>query len=82
MVKIDIPKDIQKKVNRLIKITKEHQELITEIFQYVESLGIDNTTDEFADGIGVRLHYGEFRNSKEFSSELEKFANGEKVGYG
>jgi len=78
--KINIPKDIHKKVNRLMKITHESKELITEIFEYVKSIGIDNISEEFTNGIGVRLHYGEFRNAKEFSGELEKFANGEKVG--
>lgn len=65
-----------------MKIKFQERQLVDEIFNWLESNGVDTTTDSFMDGIGARIVYNEFDSFEHFYTDLIEYINGETVGYG
>ncbi|WP_145413424.1 hypothetical protein [Paenibacillus xylanexedens] len=75
-------KSIQGKYEKFMKIKFQEQQLISEIFKWLETNGVDTTTDAFMDSIGARIIYNEFDSFEHFYGDLIEYIDGETVGYG
>lgn len=53
-----------------------------QLYGWMEDQGVDTFSDEFADGIGVRIENNEFASSAHFFEDLKMFIDGHDVGYG
>lgn len=60
---------------------REHQ-LLAALYDWMNAQGIDTMDNEFADAIAVRIGNNEFDSSEHFFSDLQRFIDGEQVGYG
>ncbi|WP_340389522.1 hypothetical protein [Paenibacillus sp. FSL E2-0151] len=60
---------------------REHQ-LLAALYDWMNAQGIDTMDNEFADAIAVRIGNNEFNSSEHFFSDLQRFIDGEQVGYG
>ena len=77
-----IPKYIKNKINRMLELKELTHKLSKEIDNWLEDNGVDTQSEKYIDGLGVRLLYAELVNADEFENELQKFLNGEEIGYG
>lgn len=82
MKEVKMPKYILEEVRKTMLYEIKKREAITKVYNYLEDQGIDTYDDKFADSIGVRLANAEFQGLEEFQRDINKFANGEEVGYG
>jgi len=79
---LKIPKYIKNKINRMLELKELTHKLSKEIDNWLEDNGVDTQSEKYIDGLGVRLLYAELVNADEFENELQKFLNGEEIGYG
>lgn len=77
-----VTKKIQKSFNKYMKAKDLEQELLKEIYNWVEKQGIDATDNDFADAIGVRIGNNEFDSAEHFFDEVKRYKAGDDVGYG
>jgi len=79
---LKIPKYIKNKINKILELKELTHKLSKEIDNWLEDNGVDTQSEKYIDGFGVRLSYAELVNADEFENELQKFLNGEEIGYG
>jgi len=77
-----LPKHIKVKVEKILKMRIEANKLELELYNWLDNKNIDTINDKWKDGICVRLSYAEFSNADELEEEINKFINGENIGYG
>lgn len=77
-----VTKGIIKTFDQYMKVKNKEQQLMRALFEWMNSQGIDTTSDKFADAITVRIGNNEFDSSVHFFSDLQRFIDGEDVGYG
>jgi len=66
----------------MLELKELTHKLSKEIDNWLEDNGVDTQSEKYIDGLGVRLLYAELVNADEFENELQKFLNGEEIGYG
>ena len=79
---IKVPMYIQNKIDRILSLEQEKRKLLREVYTWIENKGIDTSSEDYADSIAVRLENSEFDSSEEFVANLNRFIDGEEVGYG
>lgn len=77
-----INKKIQETFALHSRANTKRLQLQHELYSWVEKQGIDVTEERFMDAIGVRISEDEFQSFEEFIEDLERYKNGEEVGYG
>ncbi|MGN4128046.1 hypothetical protein ACMGD3_24030 [Lysinibacillus sphaericus] len=77
-----VTKQIEKAFINHSKANTKRLTLQTELYEWVKKQGVDTSSIEFADVIGVRIDNDEFHSFKEFVEDVQRFKNGEDVGYG
>lgn len=77
-----VTKGIINTFEQYMRVKVKEQKLIAELYEWMDTQGIDTTSEEFADAIAVRIGYNEFNSAEHFFSDLQRFIDGEQVGYG
>jgi len=77
-----VTKKVEKAFIDHSKANAKRLTLQAELYEWVKKQGIDTSSIEFADAIGVRIDNDEFHSFEEFVEDVRRFKNGEDVGYG
>ncbi|WP_339193859.1 hypothetical protein MKY95_19015 [Paenibacillus sp. FSL P4-0176] len=77
-----VTKGIIKTFEQHMTIKYKEQKLLSELYEWMEAQGIDTGSEEFADAIAVRIGNNEFDSADQFFDDLQRFMDGEQVGYG
>lgn len=77
-----VTRGITNTFEQYMKVKIREQQLMTALYEWLDAQGIDTASDEFADAIAVRIGNNEFDSSDHFFSDLQRFIDGEQVGYG
>ncbi|MNV98468.1 hypothetical protein D3C71_1937240 [compost metagenome] len=79
---LKVTKGIINAFEQYMKVKTREQQLMSALYGWMEAQGIDTTSDEFADAIAVRIGQNEFDSTEHFFGDLQRFVDGEHVGYG
>lgn len=79
---LKVTRGITNTFEQYMKVKIREQQLMTALYEWLDAQGIDTASDEFADAIAVRIGNNEFDSSDHFFSDLQRFIDGEQVGYG
>lgn len=77
-----VTKGIINTFEQYMKVKDREHQLLTALYDWMNAQGIDTTDTEFADAIAARIGNNEFESSDQFFSDLQRFIDGEQVGYG
>lgn len=77
-----VTKGIINTFEQYMKVKDREHQLLSALYDWMNAQGINTTDNEFADAIAVRIGNNEFHSSEEFFSDLQRFIDGEQVGYG
>lgn len=77
-----VTKGIINTFEQYMKVKDREHQLLTSLYDWMNAQGINTTDNEFADAIAVRIGNNEFDSSEHFFSDLQRFIDGEQVGYG
>ncbi|WP_315793211.1 hypothetical protein [Paenibacillus sp. BIC5C1] len=77
-----VTKRIINTFEQYMKVKDREHQLLSALYDWMNAQGIDTADNEFADAIAVRIGNNEFQSSEQFFDDLQRFIDGEQVGYG